>query len=222
MPAPIRFRARQPNMRRRVSQQMGVADQFVLAFNARNRLATVLGFIAGGVVPVATYVEAHWDLNNSLPLHSQAPTFMVLGGLLFSAKTVFTWAKRAFQDGWKAAGFVVLLEGVMITSKVPVLPLVLLAILVAINGVATGCVLSLERSRTRAAHGREVLSMAIPEPLVTAAATMPAVVRSKRRPSSSLKRNGSDAQEIMLRQDPQGELWAASVAQEIERGFRNN
>lgn len=130
---------------------MGVVDQVVLAFNARNRLATVLGFIAGGIVPVATYVEAHSDLNDSLPLYSQAASFMVLGGLVFSAKTVFTWAKRAFRDGWKAAGFVVLLEGVMITSHVPVLPLVLLAILVAINGIATGCILSLDRANASAA-----------------------------------------------------------------------
>lgn len=127
-------------------QRMGVVDQVVLAVHRRNRLATALGFLAGGAVPVATYLEAHYDINHSGALYSQITTYLVLGGLVFSAKTVFAWAHRAFHDGWKAAGFVVLLEGVMIVSQVPVLPLVILAILVAVNGIATGCTLSLDRA----------------------------------------------------------------------------
>jgi len=129
------------------ASRLGVVDQVVLAVHARNRLATTLGFIAGGVVPVATYVEAHYDVDPSAPFYAQITTYLVLGGLVFSAKTVFSWAHRAFHDGWKAAGFVVLLEGVMITSQVPVLPFVLLAILVAVNGIATGCTLSLDRAK---------------------------------------------------------------------------
>lgn len=127
--------------------QMGVVDQVTLAFKARNRLATIMGFLLGGVVPVATYLEAHVDLDRALPLHLQVATYLVLGGLAFSAKTVYEWAKLAFDNGVKAAGFVVLLEGVMITSGVPVLPLVLLGVLVGINGIATGCVLSLGRAK---------------------------------------------------------------------------
>jgi hypothetical protein len=76
-------------------------------------------------------------------LYAQIATYLVLGGLLFSAKTVFAWAKMAFQSPAKSAGFVLLLEGVMIASSVPVLPLVLLSILVGVNGIATGCILSL-------------------------------------------------------------------------------
>jgi hypothetical protein len=129
-------------------KQMGVVDQVMLAFKARNRLATMMGFLLGGVVPVATYLEAHADLDKSLPLHTQVATYLVLGGLAFSAKTVFDWAKLAFDNGFKAAGFVLLLEGVMITSGVPVLPLVLLAVLVGINGIATGCILSLGRAKS--------------------------------------------------------------------------
>lgn len=129
-------------------KQMGVVDQITLAFKARNRLATIMGFLLGGVVPVATYLEAHVDLDRSLPLHTQVATYLVLGGLAFSAKTVFDWAKLAFNSPTKAAGFVVLLEGVMVTSGVPVLPLVLLAVLVGINGIATGCILSLGRAKS--------------------------------------------------------------------------
>ena len=145
---------------------LSVVDQVVLACSPRNRLATVLGFILGGVVPVATYVEAHLDLDGSRPLHSQAATFMVAGGLVFSAKTVFGWGQRAFRDGWKAAGFVLLLEGVMITSHVPILPLVLLAILLSINGVATGCSLSLDRSHQTRLAAPQVVSRSGGTPVV--------------------------------------------------------
>jgi len=127
-------------------RDMAVVDEVELACHPRSRLATGLGVILGGVIPIATYLEAHYDLSTAEPLHTQAAAYMVAGGLLFSAKTVFAWGKRAFSDGWKAAGFVLLLEGVMITSGVRVLPLVLLAILVAINGIATGCALSLDRT----------------------------------------------------------------------------
>lgn len=134
------------------NQVLGVVDQVIIAFRERNRLATMMGFLLGGIVPIATYLEAHYDLDTSLPLQSQIATYLVLGGLAFSAKTVFDWARMAFQNPLKATGFVVLLEGVMITSGVAVLPLVLLAILVGINGVATGCILSLNRTKTLASE----------------------------------------------------------------------
>lgn len=161
--------------RRDSSSTLGVVDQVVTAFAARNRLATALGFFAGGVVPVATYLEAHCDIAPGVPLYAQLPTYLVGGGLVFSAKSVFTWAKLAFRDGWKAAGFVVLLEGVMITSSVPVLPLVLLAILVAVNGIATGCTLSLDRAK--AAHPDE--------PIVAPRAAKRASPRKPSRPAPS-------------------------------------
>jgi hypothetical protein len=126
--------------------ELGVVDRVVLAFKPKNKLATVLGFIAGGAVPIATFLEAHYDLDRSLPLHAQVTTYIVLGGLIVSAKTVYAWAKLAFDDAFKAVGFVVLLEGVMITSQVPVLPLAILALLIGINGVACGCILSLGRA----------------------------------------------------------------------------
>lgn len=134
------------------SNQLGVVDQVVLALKPRNRLATAMGFLLGGIVPVATFLEAHYDLDKSAPLYAQIATYLVLGGLVFSAKTVFEWARLAFQNPHKALGFVVLLEGVMITSGVPILPLVLLAMLVAINGVATGCLLSLGRAKVAPAE----------------------------------------------------------------------
>jgi hypothetical protein len=146
------------NRKPRGARVLGVVEEVELAFSRRNRLATALGIILGGVIPVATYVEAHLDLDTAQPLYAQPATFLVAGGLLFSAKTVFTWCERAFRDGWKAAGFVVLLEGVMITSAVPVLPVVLLGILVAINGIATGCSLSLDRRSERVPAASRVMT----------------------------------------------------------------
>ena len=142
----------QPRRRQMLNaHDMSVVDQIVLAFSRDNRLATIFGGVWGGIIPVATYLEVHVDWDPSRPLYILVViAFIVAGGLLYSAKTVFAWAKRAFGDPWKAFGFVVLLEGVMVTSQVPVLPLVLLGILVATNGIATACTLSLDRARPRA------------------------------------------------------------------------
>jgi hypothetical protein len=153
------------------NQTLGVVDQVIIAFRERNRLATIMGFLLGGIVPVATYLEAHCDLDAAVPLHLQIATYLVFGGLAFSAKTVFDWARMAFQSPLKATGFVVLLEGVMITSNVPVLPLVLLVVLVGINGVATGCILSLSRTKTLASER--------------------AVPKAKRAPASGKRRRDS-------------------------------
>lgn len=119
-----------------------------------------------------------------MPLYSQVATYLVLGGLLFSAKTVFAWGALAFRDRWKAAGFVVLLEGVMITSSVPMLALTLLAILVAINGIATGCTLSLDG----ASADRVPLARAAPLAVGTATvATRATSVRKRRSATPELE-----------------------------------
>jgi hypothetical protein len=53
----------------------------------------------------------------------------------------------AFASGWKAAGFCVLLEGVLLVSRTPWLSVAALAYLCAINGIATGVRLSLGERR---------------------------------------------------------------------------
>jgi hypothetical protein len=62
-----------------------------------------------------------------------------LGGLVYSAKTVWQWGTVAFQNAFKALGFVILLEDVMVTSHIPWLSITALVYLMAINGIATGC-----------------------------------------------------------------------------------
>ncbi len=120
----------------------GVVSQVRTALKARNRLPTLIGFLLGGFVPIMCYWLAHhegaaWSESGGRALG------LVTGGLCYSAVTVFQWAKQAFQNAFKSAGFCVLIEGVMITSHTNWLALAALAYLVVINGVATGVTLSL-------------------------------------------------------------------------------
>jgi|HubBroStandDraft_2_1064218.scaffolds.fasta_scaffold00990_18 VIT1/CCC1 family predicted Fe2+/Mn2+ transporter len=124
----------------------GVVAQVRAALAPKARLATFVGFLLGGFVPVATYVVAHCELT-SAPLYTQTSAALVLGGLTFSAKTVFHWAAMAFENVLKALGFVVISEGVMTFSTIHWLSLVALGYLVMINGTATACVLSVGRVR---------------------------------------------------------------------------
>jgi hypothetical protein len=121
----------------RVQQSPGVVDQVRLALKARNRLAASLGAVLGGFVPIASYTLAHGEIDASHPLYAQLPAWLVVGALLFSARSVYAWGRQAFGEAVKALGFVVLLEGVLVASQTPWLSCAALAILVAVNAVAT-------------------------------------------------------------------------------------
>ena len=124
-------------------RQLGVVGQVRAACAPRARLATTLGCLLGGLVPVGSYWLAHHEIDASSPLYTQLTAYLVAGGLLFSAKTVIAWARLAFGDAWKAFGFTMLLEGTLLASHTPWLSCCALGYLVAINGIATGCTLSL-------------------------------------------------------------------------------
>jgi len=129
-----------------------IVDQFRMATQKQNRLATGAGFLIGGFVPTATFFLVHYGVNSCAWLW-----IIIAGGLLFSAKTVYEWGCVAFSNGWKAFGFCLLVEGVMTFSPANLLYLSIagLAMLALINGVATGCNLALNRkeiaAETRAA-----------------------------------------------------------------------
>jgi len=127
---------------------MGVVAQVKTAFRANNRLAAVIGAFLGGFVPVATYTVAHYEHSGKI---WALPSALVLGGLLYSALTVFQWARKAFQSPVKAVGFVLLIEGTMVVSQIQWLSVLALVYLVGINAIATGCVLALEKRGRRAA-----------------------------------------------------------------------
>lgn len=124
--------------------KLSIVEQVKAASQKQNRLAVVAGFILGGFVPSASFVLAHREIQPSEPLWFQMPTVLVIAGLIYSAKTVFDWASIAFRHPAKALGFVVLVEGVMTFSKTAALSYVALALLVCINGIATGCNLALD------------------------------------------------------------------------------
>ena len=122
------------------SLSRSVVGQVRVALQPANRLASVLGSVLGGFVPVATYVLSHSEISSYL---SDPRSLIVAGGLLYSAKTVYRWGCLAFGgDVWKAVGFVALTEGVMIRSGTPWLAVAALVILAGINGVATAVTLS--------------------------------------------------------------------------------
>lgn len=123
----------------------GVVDEVIIATAKRNRLATTLGFILGGFVPLASFTVAHHEI----PVFEAAywaPIAMVLGGLIYSAITVHQWGVKAFESKLKAFGFVMLIEGVMTMSQTNWLSIAALILLVSINGISTGTKLALKRT----------------------------------------------------------------------------
>lgn len=123
----------------------GVVDEVIIATAERNRLATFLGFVLGGFVPIGSFVVAHSEIKVFDMAHI-APILIVLGGLAYSALTVYEWGAKAFENRLKALGFVFLIEGIMTLSSVVELSYAALALLVCINGISTGTKLALKRT----------------------------------------------------------------------------
>lgn len=129
----------------------------------RHPLALFVGLLLGAFVPVASYVVGHQEV----PLETgwmRPALLLVLGGLAYSAKTVWQWCRLAFGCPWKATGFTVLVEGVMSLSHTPWLALCALALLVAINATDTGCRLALAPApstrRSKSGNSRVPLRLA--------------------------------------------------------------
>lgn len=81
--------------------------------------------VAAGFLPIASYCMAHMEVSDRPLMWA-----LVAAGLAFSAPTLSEWAERWCRGKYKAWGFTVLLEGVMIFSVNDYLAL---AILVSIN-----------------------------------------------------------------------------------------
>jgi len=123
---------------KRHNYELGVIAQVKRA--SKSRAASAIGFVLGGVVPIGVYWIAHHEATTQ-----PWKWGLVSAGLIYSAKTVFDWAKIAFKHPAKALGFVVLLEGIMTTSTTLWLQLVCLGILVGINGTSAACQIALDR-----------------------------------------------------------------------------
>jgi hypothetical protein len=118
---------------------LSVVAQIRRAFEKKRRFATYCGLVWGGFVPVATCSIVHFEVAERPYLW-----LLVLGGLLYSALTVYQWSTVALRSKGKALGFVILAEGVLTLSNIPLLTGAALALLIVINGIATGANLSNE------------------------------------------------------------------------------
>lgn len=110
-----------------------------------NPVALTIGSVLGGVVSLAAFVIVHLEH----PAFWSLKTLFVAGALAFSAKSVYQWTSKAFQDPMKAVGWTVLVEGCMLVSDTHWLNYLMLGLLVSINAMAAGCNLAMQ---DKAAH----------------------------------------------------------------------
>lgn len=122
-----------------IKEASSVIDQIRVAFSI-SAIGSVVGIVLGAAIPVTTFMVAHYEVKEFWSIY----TGLVAGGLIFSAKNVFQWSRAAFRDPWKAAGFVALIEGAMIYSKIGWVNYLGLGILIAINAIASGANLVLK------------------------------------------------------------------------------
>lgn len=122
-------------------ERLTVIAQVKRAFAPGARLAGIVGLVIGGFVPAATYALVHHEVS-----HYPLLWALVAGGLLYSATSVFVWARAAFGSIVKALGFVILLEGILTFSHILSLGLSALAILVFINAVSAACALQVRKN----------------------------------------------------------------------------
>lgn len=123
-----------------IRRNAGVVEQVRIALAREHRLATLIGALLGAVVPFVTFIVAHYQL--SAEPWRDPKALLVLGGLLYSARTVYQWGRLALDSWPKALGFTVLLEGVMVASSQLWLAVVALVYLCLINAIATGVTLA--------------------------------------------------------------------------------
>jgi hypothetical protein len=116
-----------------IKDASSVIDQIRIAFSV-SAIGSLVGIVLGASIPLTTFMIAHHEVKEFWSVY----TALVAGGLLFSAKNVYKWSKDAFRDSWKAVGFVLLIEGAMIYSKIEWVNFMGLGILIAINAIASG------------------------------------------------------------------------------------
>lgn len=157
---------------------VGILDQFTTA--RKHPGAAVLGLLLGGGVPLAIYFYAH-ELGGNWRDPRAA---IVIGGLLFSAKTVWQWGREAFDCPYKATGYVILMEGVMVTSRNELLSRLALAFLIGINAIATACTIATEKqAEPEAPQTVTEVARALSIPRAKAAKVVDRQLAAKARPA---------------------------------------
>jgi hypothetical protein len=131
-------------------QNVSIKKQLELAVRAENRLSTGIAALMGFVVPLSVYSVTH-ELPNVYAQHGWISfpflflCILGIAGCVFSAKSVYQWGILVFADKFKAAGFAVLLEGILSASGIvseslwfKVLGMISLAYLMLINAINCG------------------------------------------------------------------------------------
>lgn len=98
--------------------------------------AAVLGAAAGGFVPIESFAVMH---RAALELQHKV---LIAACLAYSSLSVWHWMKNALGQAWKAACWVVLLEGGMLFAEIPWLQGVALSFLVFINATHSASLLA--------------------------------------------------------------------------------
>lgn len=94
----------------------------------KRTIGQIMASVAAGFLPIASFVMAHYESKENPLLWG-----LVVAALLFSAPTLADWAYKWAGNKYKAWGFTILLEGVMVASHTEWLSFAGLIILVAIN-----------------------------------------------------------------------------------------
>lgn len=143
------------------AEPQGFIDEVVIAVRSQNRLSTYFGSVFGGVAPIFTFVEAHYDginmgdaLNALIkwqPYEITAALFIVIGGLIVSSIKVYNAMVEAYDSKFQAAATVLLLEGTLSFSHVEFngvywLSLMALAMLIGVNALVSSTKLALKRT----------------------------------------------------------------------------
>ena len=151
--------------------EWGPVEQLRIAFG--NPLSMLLGGVFGGAVPIASYFVAHQERGEMPTLQWIGQWVLVAGALVFSSKTVVQWGLQVWGDWWKAVGFVVLAEGVMVAVPIEWLSQTMLVGLTVINTLANGSSLALRdvKDKLRKAELKRLkqaaeLERTAPEPLL--------------------------------------------------------
>jgi hypothetical protein len=107
--------------------------------------AALLGAAAGAFVPIESFALMH----RSAPLELRHKA-LIAACLMYSSLSVWCWMKNALGHAWKAACWVVLLEGGMLFGDIDWLQYVALGFLVVINSSHSSSVLARRDERDKA------------------------------------------------------------------------
>lgn len=121
---------------------ISLVDKIKKACQKQNKIAMITGFIFGFLPPLASFEL----IDNEVQQYSYM-WIVVAACLMYSAISVWSTAKIAFNNGWKAFAYVVLMEGILAFSHIMWLRVIILGLLIVINGISSGCDIALDQKK---------------------------------------------------------------------------